>query len=157
MTNLFVPKNILYVKDYQFEDGTQRSKLLIILDILDNELCILQAITTSQDKTIPNTRIKHGCTNLDLERLSFYIFEKDRVIGLKSNNQDFGFEKNTFIFFQTNISKEPIQNFLKYKDDIFHLATLFENEYKDLINCIYQSKLLKRNLKAYFGKLLEKF
>jgi len=155
MTNFFVPKNILYIKDYQFEDGTQKPKLLIILDVIDAELCLLQAITTSQDKTVPDNLIKHGCTNLDLERLSFYIFEKSKIIGLKPNNDSFGFEKNTFIFFQTNISKEPLLNFLKYKENIRHLATLSNDEYQNLINCISQSKLVKRKLKPYFDKLLK--
>jgi len=155
MTNFFVPKNILYIKDYQFEDGTQKPKLLIILDVIDAELCLLQAITTSQDKTVPDNLIKHGCTNLDLERLSFYIFEKSKIIGLKPNNDSFGFEKNTFIFFQTNISKEPLLNFLKYKENIRHLATLSDDEYQNLINCISQSKLVKRKLKPYFDKLLK--
>ena len=155
MTNFFVPKNILYIKDYQFEDRTQKPKLLIILDVIDTELCLLQAITTSQDKTVPNNLVKHGCTNLDLERLSFYIFEKSKTIGLKPNNDSFGFEKNTFIFFQTNISKEPLLNFLKYKGNIQHLATLSDNEYQNLINCISQSKLVKRKLKPYFDELLK--
>ena len=155
MTDFFVPKNILYIKDYQFEDGTQKPKLLIILDVIDTELCLLQAITTSQDKTVPDSLIKHGCTNLDLERLSFYIFEKSKMIGLKPNNDSFGFEKNTFIFFQTNISKEPLLNFLKYKGNIQHFATLSDDEYQNLINCISQSKLLKRKLKPYFDELLK--
>ncbi|TAH18477.1 MAG: hypothetical protein EAZ08_11340 [Cytophagales bacterium] len=155
MTNFFVPKNILYIKDYEFEDGTKKPKLLIILGIIDNELFVLQAITTSQDKTVPDNLIKHGCTNLDLERLSFYIFEKNKPIGLKPNNESFGFEKNTFIFFQTNISKEPLLNFLKYKGNIQHLATLSDEEYQHLVNCISQSNLVKRKLKPYFEELLK--
>lgn len=158
MTDFFVPKNILYIKDYQFEDGTQKPKILIILDVIDTEdaeLCLLQAITTSQDKTVPDNLIKHGCTNLDLERLSFYIFEKSKTIGLKPNNENFGFDRNTFIFFQTNISKEPLLNFLKYKENVLHLAKLSDDEYQNLINCISQSKLVKRKLKPYFDGLLK--
>lgn len=35
MTDYFVPRNILYIPDYQFDDGTQKSKLLIILDRIE--------------------------------------------------------------------------------------------------------------------------
>ncbi len=155
MTDLFLPKNILFVKDYQFENGTQKPKLLIILDVIEDEFCILQCLTTSQDKTVPNNIIKHGCTNLDLERLSFYVFEKDKIVGSRLNHADFHFEKTTFIFFQTNISKEPLLGFLKYKDNLQHLATLSDEEYKNLITCIAQSKLLRRDLKPYFKKLAD--
>jgi len=155
MTDLFVPKNILYIKDYQFEDGSQKPKFLIVLGVIEGELCILQAITTSQDKTVPDNLIQHGCTNLELDRLSFYVFEKDKVVGVKPNGSNFGFIKHTFIFFQTNISKESLLNFLKYKDSIGIFATLSDAEYKNLLHCIVQSKLIKKKLKIYFEELLK--
>lgn len=53
-------------------------------------------------------------------------------------------------------SKEPLLNFLKYKGNVQHLATLSDEEYQHLVNCIAQSKLVKRKLKPYFDELLKK-
>ncbi len=152
--HMFEPKNVLLVKNYAFENDTQKDKILIVLDNLEDELCILQVLTTSQDKYVPNDKMRHGCTNEPNSRLSFHLFEKDIVVGKNMRNQDFAFTKNTFVIFQNNISKKSTLDFLSYQNDIHQLATLSEESYKSLVLCIANSFFLKRNLKPYIQKII---
>ncbi len=158
MTELFSPKNILLVENYVFDNGEKKDKLLIVLDNLQEELCILQVLTTSQDKFIPDNKIKHGCVNDNLSNLSFFVFEKDIEVGFCNPNteKNFSFKKNTFVIFQNNISKKNTLDFLQNQNEIQHLATLSDEIYKSLISCISKSLFLKRNLKPFIQDIIQK-
>lgn len=146
--SIFDSGNILFIKDYKFENGNSKDKLLIILQVSETESYILQALTTSQDK-VPDNKLHHGCTNSSNNLFSLYMFEKDRVVG----QNGFKFHKNTFIHFQYSITKVNTSTFLKYFTDISIFDKLDINEYKRVIKCIQNSRTLSNKLKLEFQKI----
>ncbi len=148
-TNYFEVKNILLIKNYKFDNGLSKDKLLILLYVNESESIILQALVTSQDK-VPDKKINHGCTNSSDNLFSFYMFEEKRVIG----ERGFSFNKNTFIHFQYNLSKVNTSSFLNYIPSIEVMDKVIDSEYKRLLKCILNSKNIKRSLKTEFEKIV---
>ena len=153
MSDLLQPQNILLIKDYEFEDGGEpKDKLAIILKVNDQEAVIIQALTTSQDKYVPDDRIVHGCTNDAPSCLSYYCFIKGVVVGITPSNTDFAFNKNTFILFQSNLLEVPTTNYLTYAlaGRVNKIGALSKQEYDALIACLLNSNFVKRKIKNHF-------
>jgi hypothetical protein len=53
------PGDILCCKDFQFEDGSKRDKLFVVLNIADGETSYLVLQTTSQSRKYPG--VNQGC------------------------------------------------------------------------------------------------
>jgi hypothetical protein len=140
--------NILLIKDYKFENGESKDKILILLVVNKTESFVLQALTTSQDK-VPDKKLHHGCTNTQDDLFSFYLFEKDRIIG----ESGFRFIKNTFIHFQYNISKINTATLMSYSSRFKVFDKLQANEYKRLIKCVLNSRKISYKLKTEFEKI----
>lgn len=140
---MFTPGSIYFIENYKYENGgTPSDKLLIIVCIDDENSLLLRALTTSKQK-VPDTSLNHGCTNNQF--FSFFMFEKDRVIGVDAAGANFAFDLNTFVFFRDNIEIIPYATILSYyPDEIKLLAELSASEMKRFIKCISGSKFMKK-------------
>lgn len=149
---LFQARNILFIRDYEFDDGSKTAenegKLSIILDVEENYTWVIQVLTTSQQK-VPDERVNHGCTNTKDGLFSFYCFEENRPVATTLNQEPFSFNKTTFVLFQSNTSQIPIEKYLQYLNEnkISLKAILDKNEYKRLLKCLLNSRFLARKLK----------
>lgn len=153
-TELFLSGNILFVENYDFGNAIPtRDKYLIVLYTANNSTFLIHSLTTSQVKVPPN-KINHGCTNNEDDGLSFYMFESGRVIGL---TKEYSFPKNTFIFFQSNIYKNPITHFDKYvnNNQIELVDKLTHKEFKRLLKCAIKSFTIRRDMKKLLVEQLE--
>jgi len=150
--SLFEPRNILFIKDYEFSNGSRTAenegKLSIILDIEEQYTWVIQVLTTSQQK-VPDEKINHGCTNSKDGLFSFYCFEENRPIGTTPTQKPFAFHKTTFVLFQSNTSQIPTQKYIEYMNEnkISLKAILDKIEYKRLLKCLLNSRFLARKLK----------
>jgi hypothetical protein len=150
LSSLFSPGNVLFIKDFEFEDGTVHDKLMIVLHRSADTLYVIHSLTTSQIK-VPENKIMHGCTNNASMNLSFYMFAEKRVVGkfFEDDTKDFSFDDNTFLLFQQNIRKNAISSFKPYKDSntIHVLAVLERSELLRLLKCAISSPHLVRGYK----------
>ena len=151
--NLFAPRNVLFIPDFDFGDGGESAdKLLIILHANDQDGYIIFALTTSQQK-IPDDRLNHGWTNSADKLFSFFLFIKDRVIGKKSNGSPFSFDLNTFVFIRDNIRMQENSSFLTYmRGRVRVVGVLEDDEFRRLLKCIYKSNHIKLKIKKEFDK-----
>lgn len=152
MGNFLTPGNVLFIKQYKFENGgTPKDKLFIVLAIDKENSFILRALTTSVQK-VPDNKIYHGCTNNGI--FSFYLFEKDRCVGADKNGENWAFSEFTYIHVKDNILKIPTSSLAQYGNDVKHQCCLHNAEYTRLMKCIKNSKLISRGLKRDFERLL---
>jgi hypothetical protein len=158
--SLFEPRNILFIKDYQFDDGSKTAenegKLSIILDVEEQYTWVIQVLTTSQQK-VPDDKVNHGCTNSKDGLFSFYCFEENRQIGTTPNQEPFAFHKTTFVLFQSNTSQISTQKYIEYMNEnkISLKAILDKKEYKRLLKCLLSSRFLVRKLKPRLQSTLD--
>lgn len=147
MPELFVPGNILVIRNYDFEDGSPvKDKIIIILGSNDSSLTLIQSLTTSRDRTGEPT-LNHGCHNKVTERFHYYFYDKNISVGKTENNNDFNFKLDTFIYFIQNVNKVQTINLLKYRGDITYMASLYDYELMSLIDCICNSKFVPKEIK----------
>lgn len=145
--------NIFFIKDFEYEDGGEPTdKLLIVLCVDELNSLIIKALPTSVEK-VPDNKHYHGCTNNDI--LSFFMFQKDREVGIKVSGEPFTFHKNTFVLVKDNVGLLGIDALLSYYTGrITHLGKLNENEYNRLMKCISNSRHLKRKVKRELDRIL---
>ncbi len=148
INEILQPGNILFTRDYAFDDGGKpKDKLMVILDSSVDSFTAIYSLTTSRDK-IPLSAVCHGCTNDDSMNLSHYMFEIDKVIG-KNGNDDFAFNKNTFIFYRLNVIEKEHSFFDKLLTarNLKVMAKLSSEEYINLLNCASSSIHIPRVIK----------
>jgi hypothetical protein len=147
---MFAPKNILFIPQYQFKNGTIRDKILIILTTQEGT-SIVYTLTTSQDTHIPDKYKQIGCINDGLN-FSMYTFPKDIEIGYQPNHTPFSFSKETYILFNTeNINEIAIQHLLAEYPNTYLLATLNEPFFDNFMNCLKASQNIKRKYQRIFA------
>ncbi|AFM02954.1 hypothetical protein Fleli_0478 [Bernardetia litoralis DSM 6794] len=64
--HFFQARNVLFIRDYEFSDGSRTAKnegkLSIILEEEEEYTWIIQVLTISQQKVLDD-KVNHGCTN----------------------------------------------------------------------------------------------
>jgi hypothetical protein len=148
--NLLEPQNILFIKEFPYENGgIPTDKLIIVLSNDKFNSLILLAKTTSKQHC-PDVYKKHGCTNNLVNRISHYCFEPKRVIGKNSLNFDFYFPEYTFIYFAGNNIFEVNSNkyLLELKSKTKFYAKMDTREFKRFLKCSQGSFVLQRNIKS---------
>lgn len=146
MPDVFLPGNLVRIKDFQFEDGSSRNKYLFILLRDGTTAYVISSLATSQNK-LNVAATKSGCYHHP--RLStYYHFPAGEVIG----TGDFYFDKETYIFFRDNVRKIPVTELSQYGSTIdpfaiAHVATLSTEELKKLLNCVVTSTFTPEDLK----------
>lgn len=147
MPDVFLPGNLVRIKDFQFEDGSSRDKYLFVL-LRDGAVAyIITSLATSQNK-LNVAATKSGCY-YDRRVSTYYHFPAGEVIG----TGDFYFDKETYIFFRDNVRKIPVTELSQYGSPtdpfaIAHVATLSNEDLKKLLQCIVTSTFTPEDLKT---------
>lgn len=139
------PGLILRIKSYKFEDdGSSRDKYAIVLHTNDKELYLIHSLTTSQNNLlVPG--MHYGCSVH--VGVPYYFIPANQVIG----DQNFYFEKDTFIFFQSNIRKE---SFVKFDEaartlwGVISLGVLAKDELARIIKCALKSRFIPSSIES---------
>ena len=148
---MFSVRNILYCNDFQFGNSAPKNRYLIILHKDADEIVILSAITSQ--KYVPSSGYNSGCNNLPEKSISFYHFPKGQEVG----ERGFKFPKDSFIYSSYNVfdrDSTEIES-LKTNNVINIKDKLLEDQYFDLVYCLYKSDKTKRGIKRKFEKVLE--
>jgi len=135
------PGLILRIKDYNFEDDNSiRDKYTIVLYTNNKEAYLIHSLTTTQNN-LSVSGLKYGCS-VHKNFLPYYFFPKGQIIG----DENFSFEKDTFIFFSSNVRKETFSKFqAAEKKSIFGVITLgvlSNDELKRILKCALKSKFI---------------
>lgn len=98
------PGLILRIKDYRFEDDQSvRDKYAIVLYADKEQAYLIHSLTTSQNnKDLPATG--YGCSVQ--QSIPYYFIPQGQIIG----DQNFSFEKDTFIFLVIMCEKSLLPN-----------------------------------------------
>jgi hypothetical protein len=137
------PGLILRIKDYKFEDdGSTRDKYSIILHTNDKELYLIHSLTTSRNnQVVPGTH--YGCSVH--QHIPYYFIPAKKAIG----DDNFSFEKDTFVFFQSNIRKESFEKFeaaSKTLWGVISLGMLRSEELGRILKCALKSRFIPANI-----------
>lgn len=149
----WTPGLILRIKNYKFEDdGSSKDKYAIVLYTNEHEAFLIHSLTTSQNNlSVPATAF--GCSVYN--NIPYYFIPKNQVIG----NQNFSFEKDTYIFFMNNIRKETFVKFDKAAAaslfGITPLGTLSDEELKRLLKCALKSKYITLHIQQELQQFKE--
>ncbi len=137
------PGLIVRIKDYKFEDdNSTRDKYSIVLFTNHQEAYLIHSLTTSRNN--PGiSGLKYGCSVYN--RLPYFYFPAAQIIG----DQNFSFDKATFIFFSNNVRKEAFEKLEAASKKIFgliSLGVLTNGELKRIIKCALKSNLLPKQI-----------
>ncbi len=137
------PGLILREKDHKFDDGTIRDKYLVVLFVNKQQAYVIQSLTTSKNK-LELPAIDFGC-RVHNHRIPYFYIPAGRIIG----DQDFAFEKDTFIFFNQNVFIQPIaafENAIKKFLGLIELGVLSNEDLKAFIECALTSNFVPGNI-----------
>lgn len=149
---MFENGSIVHIPKYEFDDGETKDtgKFLVVI-YNDSGVSILAGLTGSQDH-VPDDMKNHGCLDDYSKRISCHFFEEQKVICTNK----YSFSKDTFIYFAGNIFDVQIKKLEdKYGGTMQHKGILREEEYVELVYCIYKSKFVKKAVKTTLEKHLE--
>jgi hypothetical protein len=139
------PGLILRIKDYKFEDdGTTRDKYAIVLHTNDKEVYLIHSLTTSRNNPgVPGTH--YGCSVH--MGIPYYFIPAGQLIG----DGNFCFDKDTFIFFQSNIRKESYAKFDAASKTLWGLVSLgilTNEELGRIIKCALKSRFIPSGIES---------
>lgn len=151
---MFFPPNIILIKNFDFERKGVESKdkfMVVILQVNSN--AIIAPLTTSQDY-IPDEHKGQRCVIHLPSRLHCYCIPHSLKIG----KNGFAFSKDTYIQVQANLMKRSVSD-LKAKYEMNGSAILkdqlTDNEYSDLLYCIYKSEFVPRGIRRSLEPIIE--
>ncbi|WP_153798203.1 hypothetical protein [Foetidibacter luteolus] len=136
---------ILRIKNYKFEDDNSiRDKYSVVLYATDTEAYLIHSLTTSQNNLHVGAQ-NYGCSVQ--YNIPYFFFPKNYVVG----NENFYFEKDTFIFFNNNVRKESLLKFNLAASKTFgviKLGVLTNDELKRVLKCALKSKFLTEEVET---------
>jgi hypothetical protein len=133
---MFTERSILKITDYAFQDKNGiRDKYMIVLNRDDDNVYIIHTLTTSQPNGFDPK--KFGCHTKN--KISYFYFSKNIVIA----ENGFSFDKDTFVFFVSNIRKESLKDLNKYPTTSLELKGIMDRKcLRDLIDCMLNSEYI---------------
>lgn len=146
----WMPGLILRIRNYKFDDdGTSKDKYAVILYANSQQVYLIHSLTTSQNKfAVPVSGF--GCSVHT--GIPFYFIPQGQIWG----DQNFQFDKDTFIFFMNNVRKENYTKFDKAASATFlgiaSLGCLSNDELKRLIKCALKSKYIPKDIQNELQK-----
>lgn len=147
---MFNPKSILLIQNFDFEDGRSPSKdkFLFVLVQIDDD-AIVAPLPSSQDFVPLAYDRGKRCIKDDPSCIHCYFIPKGLAIGVGG----FAFHKDTFVYINNSTLKKRSVSALrtKYDSSILLNDILTDNEYCDLLYCVYKSQFVSRGVK----KLIE--
>jgi hypothetical protein len=137
------PGLILRIRNYKFEDdNSTRDKYAIVLCTNNNEAYLIHSLTTSQNSlSVPGSDF--GCSVY--RGIPYYFIPQGQIIG----DQQFYFDKDTFIFFMNNVRKESYSKLERAAEILFGVTTLgvlSSDELKRLIKCALKSRYIPEEI-----------
>ena len=144
---MFEARNLLYFKEYYFENGNPaKPKYFLILKSDENGVMII-SLPSSKDFIPENVTKKHGCINIPDKQIGCYFFQKNITI----TDCNFSFPLDTYIYsgLITKIEITKIKYIYTPKDYKL-IGKIKEKEYFDIIKCLKNSP----NINSKFKKIL---
>ena len=131
-------------KEFKFEDdNSRRDKYTIVIFANNDYAYLIHSLTTTQNNLQVEAK-NYGCS-IHNGRMPYYFFPSYQIVG----SDNFFFEKDTFIFFQSNIRKE---NFSKFDEaaripfGLISLGILTNEELKRIIKCALKSQFIPADI-----------
>lgn len=151
---MFFPRNILLIKNFDFErDGSIAKDKFMIVILQTSEDAIVAPLTTSVDH-IPETHKGKRCIHDEPSRLHCYCMPKALAVG----KGGFAFRKDTYIQVQGNLARRSIAHLTKKYQETGAASLLDElsdAEYCDLLYCIYKSQFVPRGIRKAMEPIIE--
>lgn len=150
---MYLPGNIIYFTPFYFSNDIQpKPKYCIILKIQSDNDLVLFCLTTTVDHIPRNYDIekRHGCIDRTEINFNCYYFKSSQSI----TKNAWGFPLETYIYGE-QLKMLPIRDFQsKYKIenvDYQILGKLEDDELTAIINCMRDSKTVKRKYRRSLG------
>lgn len=148
---MLAPGNLLYFNQFYFRSGNPaKPKYLIVLGSIDNNI-IIHSLPTRTD-SVPSTWPKtHGCNEKSEDNLSFYYFEKGKII---TEENDFSFDFDTYVLGEnvTSESLEYFEDFYDLSNDCQLIGKLTQEEFNNIVECFTKSCMVKNKFKKALSK-----
>lgn len=151
---MYIPGNILYFTPFYFPDGeaNAKNKYFIILKTEDVNFIIV-SLPTSIDHIPENIKKRHGCINEDSINFNCYFFQKDTVI----TDNGWAFPLDTYVY-----GEQVAVYDRKIFDDVYAIehvdyeikGKLTNAEFAALIECIKNSRTVKRKIRRMLGAII---
>ena len=147
---LFEEGNILYFTPFYFENNSSKPKYFIILKCVDTQ-AVIASLPTSHDH-VPSARAKeHGCIDDVTINFNCYYFQEKRLVARNdTNNTDFAFPRDTYVYgYRINffdIRKFQLQ-VANNQTTIKFVGKLYKQEMANIIECLRNSASVKRSFK----------
>ena len=145
---------ILRIKSYKFEDDNSTRDKYSIVIFANNECAYLIHCLTTTQNNFQLTAKNYGCS-IHNGMMPYYFFPANQIVG----SDNFFFEKDTFIFFQSNIRKESFSKFEQAERipfGLINLGTLTNEELKRVIKCALKSKFIPKELLLELSEFKER-
>lgn len=147
---MYIPGNVIYFTPFYFSDSSiPKRKYFIILKV-EGGKNILANLPTSLDH-VPHTIAKqHGCIDKPEINFNCYCFEKDRIL----TENGWGFPKETFVYGEQLklLSIEDLNSKYKIENIDYQIkGKLADFEFKTIINCMRDSRTVKRKYRRLLG------
>jgi hypothetical protein len=143
---MFKVGNLIYIKDYDFEDGLEpKNRYHIIIDKQDGKLVLLNPITTQYTGMLEKTKVVYGCNEISRKHHYFH-FPKNKQL----TQCGFCLPLDSYTNIGMNIQEKEIYILEGvYRNNINLKGRLTYKVYTDLVYCIYKSpkasdKVVKR-------------
>jgi hypothetical protein len=145
---LFKEGQIILFTPFFFKNGnTSKDKYFIVLKSIDGSL-IIASLPTSINKIPSFATGSHGCINLDDHCFNCYLFEAGRSICANG----FSFPLHTHIYGNEveDYELEILNSVYGIEGvDYIIIGDLLVSEYNNLIECLKNSKSVKRKIKKH--------
>jgi len=133
---MFTERYILKITDYAFQDKNGiRDKYMIVLNRDANNVYIIHTLTTSQPNGFDPKKL--GCHTKN--KTAYFYFPQNIQVA----ENGFSFDKDTFVFFVSNIRKESLNDLEKYPATNIDVKGIMNKEVlKNLIDCMLNSEYI---------------
>jgi len=142
---VFSEGTIIYFTPFYFKNGnTSKNKYFIVLKLVDDKI-VLGSLPTRSNKIPSFINVSHGCVNDDASSVNCYVFGSE----IKICDNGFSFGLSTFCYgnevedYEMSILEEV---YCVEGVDYEVVGVLLKNEFDGLIQCIKQSKSVKRRI-----------
>lgn len=147
---MYFPGNILYFTPFYFPNGGKVKNKYFIVLATNQENTLIATLPTSKDHIPANVEKIHGCIDLPEINFNCYYFEANKPI----TESGWGFPLETFVygpqvaeFNRTNFESIYSVEEIDY-EIVGKLKTI---ELSDIINCIKNSRTVKRRIRRALG------
>lgn len=147
---MYTPGNILYFTPFYFPDGGKVKNKYFIVLATSPENTLIATLPTSKDHIPAQIEKSHGCIDLPDINFNCYYFEAQKPI----TDEGWGFPLETYIYGPqvALFDKCKFENLYSVQEiDYEIVGKLLEPEFVAIINCIKNSRTVKRKIRRALG------